>query len=294
MRVSDLTISNNYINNLNTTKKRLDKLQKEVSTQTKISVPSDSPSGTVKILRYNGRLTQADTYSKNIETSLSFLEQTTAQLNTIQTQTSDLLAKFTELKNATVDSSLNIYAEKVDDAIKTMLDAANSEFDGKYIFGGTDYSQAPYGYNAGGTAIELKVPDVSGEQNVKISANITQKTNMTGDEIFGNLDVFNTLITIRDNLKLGIRPSDAEIKVVQDFNDHILAKSSQAGNIMNQLDSASTLLQQQTLSLQKLISNEQDVDIAKATVDLQDADYHLQLSYKISAMILPKSLLDYL
>jgi flagellin-like hook-associated protein FlgL len=48
------------------------------------------------------------------------------------------------------------------------------------------------------------------------------------------------------------------------------------------------------LTLQGLLSSEQDVDMARATVDLQAQDYSLQLSYKIASMILPKSLLDFL
>ena len=64
--------------------------------------------------------------------------------------------------------------------------------------------------------------------------------------------------------------------------------------MINQLNATSNVLNSQKLTLQGLLSQEQDVDIAQATVDLQAQDYSLQMSYKIASMILPKSLLDFL
>jgi hypothetical protein len=37
-----------------------------------------------------------------------------------------------------------------------------------------------------------------------------------------------------------------------------------------------------------------EVDVVETMVDLEHQDYLLQLAYKTSSMILPKSLLDYL
>ena len=37
-----------------------------------------------------------------------------------------------------------------------------------------------------------------------------------------------------------------------------------------------------------------EVDVAKAMIDLQMQDYLLQVSYELAAMILPKSILDFL
>ena len=89
-------------------------------------------------------------------------------------------------------------------------------------------------------------------------------------------------------------PSDEEFDAVKDFYQHVLDKQSQNGNLISQLEDTTELLNNRILNLQELMSNEQDVDEAEVILELQNQDYQLQLAYKLSSMILPKSLLDYL
>ncbi len=107
-------------------------------------------------------------------------------------------------------------------------------------------------------------------------------------------DIFNTLINIRNSLKNGNMPTQEQVDAVTNFNNHLLDKVAENGNTTNQLSDMNNLIDSQKLEIQKLVSNIQDVDTAQASIDLQNQDYLLQLSYKVSSMILPKSLLDYL
>src|SRR5690606_1186 len=107
-------------------------------------------------------------------------------------------------------------------------------------------------------------------------------------------DIFNTLIRIRDDLKNGVKPSAEDEEMVKTFNKHVLDKIALTGNITNQLTNTQELLTNQKNVLESLLANEQEIDVAKAVVDLENKDYLLQLAYKVSATILPKSLLDYL
>jgi flagellin-like hook-associated protein FlgL len=66
------------------------------------------------------------------------------------------------------------------------------------------------------------------------------------------------------------------------------------GNISNKLSDSKEILSNQVLTLEGLISKESEIDLAQATIDLQNYDYSLQLSYKMSSMFLTRSLLDYL
>ncbi len=418
MRVSDLMLNNSFISNLNSTKANVSKLQMDIATQKKIRNPSDSPYGTSKILKLNEQLSLQDSYAKNVENGLAFLNETSFEMDSIQSDVQNVQTALTELQNPTNQVNLQSYADQIDQALNSILNHANAKFNGKYVFGGTDFSSEPYGYDSSNTSIETKVGDTSGTQVVKTSQNIFQKINLTGSEVFGTIvkntgtfdasaaagtvtnsqtqvydaqgnqynlnvtytktadntyqmdynivdgggtsvfstppssqtfkfnvdsgqmetlngsspapikitldspkidfkldvtslretsgstslsfsanqkmDIFNTLISIRDNLKNGKLPTDAQVSALDDFNKHLLDKTSQIGNSINQLNATSNVLNSQKLTLQGLLSQEQDVDIAQATVDLQAQDYSLQMSYKIASMILPKSLLDFL
>jgi len=418
MRISDLLMSNNYLNSMNSSKARIERLQSQVSSGSKINKPSDSPSGTSKILKYFNKLSQSDIYTNNIQNSLAFLKDTTLALENVQSEVVKTLTYITELNNAANSQNLGAFADQIDQSLKAILDSANSQYDGKYLFGGTDFSSVPYGFTTDQGAVEVKANNVSGVQKVKISQNVLQKINLTGTEVFGTIltqngnidsnslvgdiitnqlsindaegnsytytanyektaantysltyditdsggasvfssapaaksitfnptsgaivsvdggnsfsfnikddsgkinfnldlnslkegnnpssvslsanqknDIFNTLMQIRDNLRLGIVPTEEQENIVKDFNKRILAKITDAGNITNQLYDTEELINNQRAGVEELLSKEQDVDIAKAIMELQSQDYLLQITYKLSAMFLPKSLLDYL
>ncbi len=418
MRVSDLMMSNNFLRNLNRNKSRLEELQSQLSTMKKINRPSDSPAGATKILRLNTQIGQSDLYARNITNSLAFIQETTFNMQNIQDKITEIMSTLTELGNVTNQENLDLFADQIDLALKSILDFANSKYDGKYVFGGTDFSTSPFGFTADGSAIEVKPGDISGKHNVKVGQNIFQKINITGTELFGTIitqsgnldvnaavgsvatnqvsiydadgeqytltlnytktaantynlsyditdsggssvyttapapkqivfnsttgriesidggsaaafnisvpgqninfnfdplslketnaassismsanqdvDIFNTLMNIRDNLRNGIIPTATEENRVKAFNTHLLNKMSELGNVTNQLYASEELIANQKLLLDGLMSKEQDVDVAKAVMDIQTQDYLLQVAYKLSATVLPKSLLDYL
>ena len=107
-------------------------------------------------------------------------------------------------------------------------------------------------------------------------------------------DIFNTLIAIKEKLLNGEKPTAEQTELVNDFNQHILDKLSMAGGISNKLESTEGILLNRELATAELLSLEKDTDIARALIDLEMAQYSLDISYRISSMILPSSLLDYL
>ncbi len=418
MRISDLLISGNYLSSINTAKSRIAQLQSQVATGNKINRPSDSPSGTAKILKLLNGIARSDSFSENIQNSLSFLDETSSALENVQSEVIKVLTNLTEINNVTNNGNLGSFSDQIDLSLQAILDSANRKYDGKFLFGGTDFSSDPYGLTSDSSAIEVKVNSVSGVQKVKLSQNIIQKINLTGTEVFGTIisqtgeldanntpgdtsssqltiydaqgnpytlnaeytktsantytlnydvadsggtsifssppsaktitfnpdsgrltsidgstsfdfnikdsahnidfnfhlsglkekspasaltlsanqtnDIFNTLIHIRDNLRLGIKPDEEEQQIVSDFNIRVLNKISAAGNIINQLTDTTDLLTNQKAGFEELLSKEQDTDVAKAIMDLQNQDYLLQATYKLASEFLPKSILDYL
>ncbi len=416
-RISDLSFTNTYLNNLNVIKNQLSQLNMQISTGKKINKPSDSPTGTSQILRMNNKISQIDTFSSNIQNSLSFANETSFAMESIQSEVVNILTNLTSVQNAT-NTDLNSFADQVDLSLQSIINSANSEYDGKYLFSGTDQSAKPFGYTSDGKSIEVKLNDVSGSQQVRISSNVLQKINMTGQEVFGttitqsgnldtshnagdvvsnqqtiydsegnqytlNLDytktaantyslsydildsgstsifstppasktivfdsttgaiqsvngkssfsfnvtdstkkinfsinlnelaeknssdsvslspnqkndIFNTLIQIRDNLKNGIKPTDEQVQIVKDFNSNLVNKIAANGNVVKQLNNTSDLITNQQANIEALLSQKQDVDVAKAITNLQNMNYVLDMNYKLASMFLPHSLLDYL
>ena len=413
MRITDNIINNTFLNGLSTNKTSLQKLQIQLSTSSKINKPSDSPVGTARSMRISNQMNDNQVYAENISNGTSNLEFTTQAMDTIHTELDKIITTFVQIKNPVNSGQLSTYADYIDNSLTSMLNSANVEHDGKFIFGGTDFSGKPFDYSSDKKAIKVQVNDISGEQYVKTAPSILQKINISGAELFGtnvqmkgnvdstntgpqasttsvydargnkyNLnvtytqtaantydmkydvvdsggtsvftntksvkfdsnngvlqsingetpkninvnvsgkelnftldltnmtekagsssftysanqktDIFNTIIKIRDDLKARKTPDSADLQAVYDFSTRLSQKESEAGNMINLMSSTNELLDSQNTELTSLLSKEKDVDVAQAVMDLQNKNYLLQMSYKVSSMVLPKSLLDYL
>ncbi len=186
MRISDLIISNNYIGNTNRIKDRMSLLNRQILSGNKIEKPSDSPLGTSRLFRISDQLGQIETYQKNIQNSFSILNETTFAMETIQAEVLDMVSKLTDLQNPINQQNLDLYADMIDNSLKIMLDTANSKTDGKYIFGGTDYSNKPYGLSPDNQTYRVNT-DTTGKINVKLSQSVVRNINVPGSELFGTI-----------------------------------------------------------------------------------------------------------
>jgi flagellin-like hook-associated protein FlgL len=74
----------------------------------------------------------------------------------------------------------------IDNSLKIMLETANSKSDSKYIFGGTDYSDKPYGISSDNQSYQTNT-NTGGKINVKFSQSVTQSINMSGQDLFGTI-----------------------------------------------------------------------------------------------------------
>ena len=298
MRITDKSLQTIFLNNLSEVRSQLNETQTKIALGKKITKPSDDPFGATRLIRLNSQIEDIDTYLKNIDNGMSYTDMTISVMNQIQEHVANVIA---DLSNS-VDATENPedFANKVDLALENLLSLANYKFNGKYIFGGTNRDEAPYGWDSTHTFIEEKTTSLDGYQKIRISNTVTQKINEPGRELFGTdgnppgTDLFNSLISIKEKLENGETVSADDIQNLDDINEHILSEITKMGTYYKRMEDQKTLLDNLRLDVESLMAQEQDVDIARATVDLQNYQASLDRTLKISAQILPKSLLDYL
>lgn len=415
MRITDFTLQSTYLRNINKQKTDLNKIQEQITTEQKINRPSDSPLGTGRILRFTEQLGNIQTYMNTAENGSGFVDKTISTMESMQGIVSDIQSLMVQTNNELNTNSYSDYSQKIEAYLSNIVDLANEQYDGKYLFAGSSLYEQPYSYDESTMAVTANSGDVNGDHIIKLSKNIEQKINVGGDDLFSSVmelngnfnksdavgtastlsntiydadgneynlqitytktasnqysmqynvtdsssnvvtsntadlvfdsttgelktingaspnsisidlgspqikfkidptnlnesssttaltqnmdmqgDFFNTLAAISKKLANGEAPTDNQIAVINNFNSHILNKLSEEGNISNRIDNITNQLTTEKTNLEDLISNEKDTDLAKAAIDLQTLQYSLEYSYKISSMILPKSLLDYL
>ena len=145
MRITNFMLVNDLRRNLNNNLERMDEYQRQLSTGRVINKPSDNPAGIVKSLRLRTSLVEGDQYLDNIGEAVNFMQTTDSACNDIN----EVLQKIRELtvKAATgtndTDSNQAI-AKQVAELNNQLMMIANSTYGSKYIFSGTNVTEAPY------------------------------------------------------------------------------------------------------------------------------------------------------
>jgi len=137
MRVSQQMLFDNYVHNLNTSLTTLMDLNNKAQTQKKINKPSDDPTGMTRILDHRDTLRSLEQYKENISTAKGWLgrsDETLRQVSTLITRAKELA---TQASTGTVDGdNREQVSYELRSLFEQMVGLANSEFEGKNIYGG--------------------------------------------------------------------------------------------------------------------------------------------------------------
>jgi len=138
MRVTNNMITSTTKVNINRTKELVDKRNTQMSTQKKISVPSEDPVVAVRSLEFSSTLSQLNQYlNSNVEDAQSWLDITETSLTSLQKIVSDIRTQCTDGSTGTLSatdrSSILSNLQQLRDEIYSEGDA---EYSGRTIFTG--------------------------------------------------------------------------------------------------------------------------------------------------------------
>lgn len=138
MRITTKVIQNNSLNNINTNKLLQDKLSQQMSTEKKVSRPSDDPIVAIRALRLRTNVNQVTQYyEKNVPDAESWLEVTESALSSMSEVVTDMIAQCTKGSNEDLTTSDR---ETILTALKALRDevysTGNADYAGRFIFTG--------------------------------------------------------------------------------------------------------------------------------------------------------------
>ncbi len=144
MRIADTSIIGDFLSSINRSKGRINRLNTQLATQKRILRVSDDPAAASTILRLNADLDRLGTFKNNVVQGQSLVKVTADSLGRV----SDLLGDVKSLLNGAVGTGdlalLNQFANQVDQYLAIGTEIANTQFDQKYIFGGTRTGSPPF------------------------------------------------------------------------------------------------------------------------------------------------------
>lgn len=138
MRITNKIMQNNNLTNINTNKILQDRLSTQMSTEKKISKPSDDPVVAIRALRLRGNVTEVTQYySKNIPDAESWLNVTEGALKNTSQVLTNMIGQCTKGSNGDLTpKERQIILEQLKALRDEVYSTADVDYAGRYVFAG--------------------------------------------------------------------------------------------------------------------------------------------------------------
>ena len=283
-------LSSNITSQLQQNLSRYEKANEQVSTGKRINTPSDDPIGVQKSLKLASQLADNEQYERNTDYALSWMETTDQALNSI----SNALQRANELglqaSNGTNSpEDQQTIAKEIEQLRAEIQDIANTKFDGKYIFNGQKTDQ-PIQIAEDGNLMYNNQPLMQ-----RMSSSNSIEMNVTGEVFDGQVNLFKTLDQLSGALASGDQEGvSSALEQIETGKEQVLNSWTTLGAKQSRVEGMNQRLKEENLSLQTLVSKNDDVDFAEAIMKLKTEESVYQASLAASAKIIQPSLLDFL
>lgn len=294
MRITNRTMNNNLLMNLNRGMTRMDKINNQLGSKKQINVPSDDPVKAGVILRLTSSVRETEQYIRNNDAAISWLDASDVVLKDVR----EVIHRAKELANRGASTHLDetskkALADEVAQLHDSLLQLANSTHGGRYIFAGQQTQTKPFELEA---AIGDEIPDVTYKGDDKaigfeIGVNVSMGVNMKGDKLFE--PIFGALQDLHGQLT-GTKPDAKPMEDLDQALDGVLRQVSELGGKQNRVDLAKERLLDLRLNVKKVLSENQDLDYAEAIMDLKMEEFAYRTALSVGARIIQPSLVDFL
>lgn len=298
MRVTNKSLLNNYMANLNRNLSSMRKYQNQLSSGKVVSKPSDDPFTVIRAMGFDTAIDRNEQYAKNIEYARGWVETTDTVLQ-------DTVKTLQHVRQLTIRGSsggthsqedLNAIADEVREMINQIEQIANTNFDGRYVIGGHNTMEKSFEITAPG---ELAIDN--GDKGIiirEISPRVTMEINVDAESYMNGAseDLATTLKNVYDRLLAGDSEalSTDSLDKLDEQIDKFLGLSAEVGAKENRLDAAFKKNEEETNNLKELLSETEDIDLAEKIMEYSMMENVYQATLATGAKILQPTLLNYL
>lgn len=285
MRVTQSMLSNNMLRNLSNSYSRMDKLQDQISTQKKFTKPSDDPVAAMMGMNYRTDLNRIQQFTRNIGEVRNWVDSTDDALDKGVLALQRIRELTVQASNGTLEEDQRkAVAEEVKQLKEHLQNIGDTQVGGKYIFNGnqTNVQPSESGFQSG--AIELEV-----FTGIKIPVNTEGKA-LFGDMLSDEGDIQKLITALETN-----DPAVGDMLNTVDKNiDNFLSARALIGAKQNRVELMEDRLSQQEVFSTRILSDNEDIDMEKAIIELTTQESIHRAALSVGARIIQPSLTDFL
>lgn len=295
MRVSSRMMLDSIIKNINQNEQKLFGAQKKVATGKKLTAASENPVMMGRVLGFNKTLSMIDQYQENITLGKSrfqiietTLESVDELLHEAKNVASDLASD--NIDPDTRDNSL----QAIENVYNQILDLANTQDDGQYIFAGHQTKTVPYtrdvDYNA-------TYNGDTGDVRLIIGQNQDISLNNEGEKVFevNGAEILNIIRDLREGIDTDNNTLIAgQVSRLTEAIEHVRGVRINGSVNYDRLKRADDNLLKLKNNIETLKSNITDANMNEAVIELKAQETAYEVSLASSARIMQSNLLDFL
>jgi len=291
MRITTSQLFSGAMRNINATREKYLALQESLITQKRINRPSDDPIGATRASSVRTILGRYDQYLRNVNSSRSFV-------TTMEIALTHVIEDLTRAREIAVDinsgiagpSSFDAAAQEVRSLFQDVLKNATIKDNRRFVFAGYRTNVEPFD-NAGNY-----LGGVNQDINIEISENNFMTINKDGNEVFKSpIDVFQVLRDLETAIASGDSTQISNMMPqIESALDHVINQRADIGPLTLRLETAESDNYELNEAYTRILSDTEDVDIAKATSDFAFQEQVYQATLLVSSRILNTSLLDFI
>ena len=292
-RITSSMISRTLLADLQDAAGRLTRTQERLSSGKQLLVPSDDPSAAARALQLRSELDSTRQYQTNVGEAQGWQAATDnalGQIGDLTLRARDLLVQ--GATDSAGPQARSAIADEIDQIIAAVKSAGDAQYAGRYIFGGTKTTTAPY------TQSNDTYAGDQGAVKRQIGPGITVTVSTDGKSAIGDgsTGLIAALRQISSDLRSGAGTAlqTTDLQAIDSAHDALLNVRAVVGGLGNRLDAAATRLGQVEASTVKALSETEDADIAQTMIDYSSQSAAYQAALKAGAQLIQPSLMDFL
>lgn len=297
MRITNNTLSENIVRQIQQLGTQQAKLQTQVASGQRIFNPEDDATAVGRVLNLESEQRQIGQYMRNADRALELSQASFSGLQQIK-KVSDRAAEIGTLGAGALNADASrAYASEVDQLIEQTLQLTNTKFRNDYLFAGTIVDTPPFvaTRDATGKVTAVTYAGNDDRASIQLSENASITPGTSGDTNLGLRDFLTHLVALRDALNAnngaGVTATQASLVAAE---DELVTALAEHGGVQTRIEANRAQQQQRADNLESLVSTETDADLPSAIVRLNQTQTAYQAALQSAANIMRISLLDYI
>jgi flagellar hook-associated protein 3 FlgL len=302
-------LSNNTLRHMSNSYQSLEKIQNQLSTGKKISRASQDPVVAMNGMRYRTQVTEIEQFKRNLAETYNWMDTADSTLDKV----SQTLHR---LKELTVQASNDTYEGTQRESIRKeitqlrehIIALGNTKSNNKYIFNGTDTINPPIDEAQMKAALNEglstgTIPDIAGavssnseDVQFELLKGVNVVVNSNATSVFSEQffrDIMQLEVTL-NNPGATSEDISAFINSIDKHLDNVVNERAELGARVNRVEMVESRVYELEVIAKRTLSNNEDVDMERAIIDLMSQESVHRAALSASARIIQPSLMDFL